>query len=191
MRTPTSHLRSRRLLAATMLLALCAIPGHQADAGRRRGIVARKAPPLHANEWFGLAKGASTFDVSAHKGKVIYLFFFQSWCPGCHSRGFPALAAVADHYKGSADVVFATVQTVFEGFGINTAAAGLHDVQERGLDLPFGHDPGPKGKRSLTMGRYRSGGTPWTVIIGPDGVVRFDGFRISPKRAISLIERLR
>ena len=43
---------------------------------------------------------------------------------------------------------------------------------------------------SVVMRRYRSGGTPWTVIIDRDGVVRYNDFSVQPTRAISLIDRL-
>jgi hypothetical protein len=54
----------------------------------------------------------------------------------------------------------------------------------------MGHDPGPEGSGSRLMKRYRSGGTPWTVIIDKSGVVRFDGFRLTQPQARSLVERL-
>ena len=41
------------------------------------------------------------------------------------------------------------------------------------------------------MRRYRTGGTPWTIIIDPEGVVRWNGFRIEPRQAVQLIDRLR
>ena len=40
------------------------------------------------------------------------------------------------------------------------------------------------------MKRYRSGGTPWVVIIDRKGVVRFNNFHNSPKKSIALIDSL-
>ena len=40
------------------------------------------------------------------------------------------------------------------------------------------------------MRRYRTGGTPWTVLIDPDGVVQFNDFHIAPDKAIDLIDRM-
>jgi hypothetical protein len=42
------------------------------------------------------------------------------------------------------------------------------------------------------MADYRTGGTPWMVIIGPwpDRIVRFDGFRVSPDTAFATIKRI-
>ena len=56
---------------------------------------------------------------------------------------------------------------------------------------PFGHDPGPDGRRSLILQRYRTGGTPWTVIIDRAGVVRYNDFFIAPKDAVALIQTLK
>jgi hypothetical protein len=82
------------------------------------------------------------------------------------------------------------VQTVFEGFNVNTASKAKSSADQYGLKIPVGHDEGPDAKRSYLMGRYRSGGTPWVAIIDRQGVVRFDGFHIAPKRSIALVDRL-
>ena len=176
-----------RLLLIVVSLSFMGAPEAQA---RVRGIVGQPAPQLWAQSWRNLPKGQSSFDVKAQRGKVVYLYFFQSWCPGCHSRGFPTLQAVRAHFAGRDEVVFAAVQTVFEGFSTNTEARAWSTVAEFGLDIPVGHDPGPTGRRSATMGRYRSGGTPWIVIIDASGVVRFNGFHRRKEGAITLIQSL-
>jgi hypothetical protein len=40
------------------------------------------------------------------------------------------------------------------------------------------------------MRSYRSGGTPWTVIIDPDGWVAYNHFHIEAESAAALIEKL-
>jgi peroxiredoxin len=138
--------------------------------------------------WFQLPAGAKTLDISSFRGKSVVLFGFQSWCPGCHSRGFPTIKAIRQHFQGRDDVAVVAIQTVFEGFGTNTAERALEDVKRYGLDIPVGHDPGPGGRGSVIMRRYRSGGTPWIILIDPNGVVRFNHFRIQPQKAIAMIE---
>ena len=160
------------------------------SANGRRGIVGTKAPEVWASEWRNLPAGEERFSVIQNRGKVIYLFFFQSWCPGCHSRGFPTLNQVIGAFKNNKDVVFATIQTVFEGMAVNSPSKAVSTAKEFGLSIPIGHDSGRSGQRSLTMNRYRSGGTPWVVIIDRSGHVRFDGFHIKPKRAINLVKSL-
>ena len=178
-------------LGAAVLLVLSLVDSSPSQARRPPGIQGMKAPEVWAKTWKNGPSGQSRFSVKAQQGKIIYLFFFQSWCPGCHSRGFPSLRAVAQHFKGQDDVVFAAVQTVFEGFSVNSPAKAWSSMAEFGLALPIGHDAGPDGKRSMTMARYRSGGTPWTVVIGPRGIVRFNGFHLPPQKGIALIESLR
>ena len=187
----------KRFLGVVGILAVLSALGGAAAAGdvpvelRRRGIVGQPAPSWQGIEsWHQLPHGKTALDVSEFRGKVVYLYFFQSWCPECHSRGFPTLAATRSAFAARNDVVFLAVQTVFEGFYTNTAAKGLKTLKKFALDIPMGHDPGPEGSGSRLMKRYRSGGTPWTVIIDKSGVVRFDGFRLTQPQARSLVERL-
>jgi len=176
-----------RTLLILLALTLCAGPS---DA-RKTGIVGQAAPALWAQAWRNLPAGESVFDVQAQRGRVVVLFFFQSWCPGCHRRGFPTLKAAVDALQGAPDVAFATVQTVFEGASVNTPQRAWSSAAEYGLKIPVGHDPGPRGARSLTMARYRSGGTPWFVVIDREGVVRFDGFHSPATKLLALIRELR
>lgn len=175
-------------LALTCAALLALIP--PAEAGRR-GITGRQAPSWQGvRSWAQLPDGKTALDIADYKGKVVYLYFFQSWCPGCHSRGFPTLKRVAKTFATRDDVVFVAVQTVFEGFGTNTASRGLETVRGFGLDIPTGHDPGPDGRGSVLMKPYRSGGTPWTILIDREGVVRFDGFHLRPAEGISRVRSL-
>ncbi len=55
----------------------------------------------------------------------------------------------------------------------------------------MGHDPGknhPSGQPS-TMINYRSGGTPWGVMVAPDGSVIFNDFSINADAAITYLEK--
>jgi thiol-disulfide isomerase/thioredoxin len=185
-------LRCARFIGAIVVLFLLTSAGHSSEPeSRRRGIEGKLAPPWTGiASWHQLPAGAKSLDVASLRGKVVYLYFFQSWCPGCHSRGFPTLSEMRSAFAGRDDVAFVVVQTVFEGFSTNSAAKGLETMKKFALDIPMGHDPGPNGSGSVLMGRYRSGGTPWTVIIDKAGVVRFNGFHIPPARARSTIEGL-
>ena len=94
------------------------------------------------------------------------------------------------HYAENDDVAFVTMQTVFEGFKVNTYERALRELKKYELTIPFAMSGTPE-KRSEIMKAYNTGGTPWTVIVDPEGVVRFDGFRIAPKDAIELIDKLK
>lgn len=114
--------------------------------------------------------------------KVIYCF--QHWCPGCHSFGFPMLKRLVDELSDKG-FGFAVVQTVFEGTEQNTVER-LRETQLRyDLELPFGHDVPPAGVRYPTvMEDYRTGGTPWFIVIDPKGEIIFSDFRLDGEKLI-------
>ncbi len=63
------------------------------------------------------------------------------------------------------------------------------------LSLPFGHDPGnidlpvnTRGRYPLTMTSYRTGGTPWVVVINPKGEVIFNDFHIDIDKFIHFLK---
>ncbi|MCH7878660.1 MAG: redoxin domain-containing protein, partial [candidate division Zixibacteria bacterium] len=58
---------------------------------RDLGILDRPAPDWSVEKWHNLPPGKQSLDISDYKGKVLYLYCFQSWCPGCHKHGFPTL----------------------------------------------------------------------------------------------------
>ena len=121
--------------------------------------------------------GEQSLDVDDLEGRVVFMLGFQSWCPGCHSRGFPALKQLIEDYKTTDDVSFVAVQTVFEGFSTNTTQRAWDTARRYKLDIPIGHD-GSDGRRSSIMRRYRTGGTPWVIIIDKKGVVQFNDFHV-------------
>jgi thiol-disulfide isomerase/thioredoxin len=148
------------------------------------------APDWEVDQWFGLSEGLSQLRLSDIDAPVVYLYCFQSWCPGCHSHGFPTMAAVRARV-GDDRVAFVAVQTVFEGHEVNTAERAVAAVHQHGLDgIPIGHDVDPLGGRPSMMQRYRTGGTPWTVIIGPERRVCFDGFQVDEAAAVAIIGQL-
>ena len=149
------------------------------------GISGLAAPEWEVSEWFNLPDSGSTLRLRDFEDRVVYLYCFQSWCPGCHSHGFPTMKAVVESFADRPEVAFVAVQTVFEGFEVNTAQAALDTVAEFGLDIPIGHDVGPGQTMSPLMRDYRSGGTPWTVFIDRLRRVRFNGFSITPSDAMT------
>lgn len=155
------------------------------------GIVGQQAPDLGVQQWFNIPAGKDTVELKDYEGKVVYLYCFQSWCPGCHSSGFPSMLSAMDMFSDASDVGFVTVQTVFEGFELNSAAKAEETASRYKLTIPVGHDPGADNSGSVLMRRYRTGGTPWTVIIGKDGYVYFNEFHASTGPICQLIDLLR
>ncbi len=141
------------------------------------GIEGQQAPGFGVDTWLNLPRGASGVELSDFEDVCVYLYCFQSWCPGCHSRGFPALLHMMDLFADEPRLSFLTVQTVFEGFEANTLDSAREVAEKYQLDIPVGHDPGVEQSGSILMRRYRTGGTPWTIVIDRNRQVRFNGFQ--------------
>ena len=189
---PRRPLMLLALLAVTagLWLALPSAPATGQSARKTHPLVGQQAPLWQVPTWGNLPPDTNAPEVTDFEGKTIYLYCFQSWCPGCHSSGFPTLKKVREHYADNDNVVFLAVQTVFEGFDTNHHERGVQIVTEKfGLDIPVGHSGSPD-RPSKLMRSYRTGGTPWTLIIGPDRVLHYGDFHIDAGEAIKLIDGL-
>jgi thiol-disulfide isomerase/thioredoxin len=153
-----------------------------------RGIVGQKAPSFEVDRWIQTTK--KDLDIDDFKGKVLYIYGFQSWCPGCHSHGFPTLNELSKHYKDDKDVKFVAIQTTFEGFSSNGIDDAEKIIKQYNLTIPVAHS-GLDGLRSKFMVNYNTGGTPWTIIVDKKGIVRFSNFHLTSDKAIQLIEELK
>lgn len=176
----------RSIATFALLISLSSVLAQQPE----RGIAGRKAPGWGVSQWLNLPGDRDSLDLADFKGKVVYLYAFQSWCPGCHRHGFPTLKEIIARYGKDPKVAIVAVQTTFEGFGSNGIDDARRIAERYELSIPVGQS-GTAGKRSQLMTRYRTGGTPWTIIIGPDGVVRFNDFHITAEKAGALIDRLK
>ncbi len=88
-------------------------------------------------------------------------------------------------------VGLAAIQTVFEGSDVNTIERLRENQLRYGLHVPFGHAVSNDASADAVpaiMEAYRTGGTPWFVVIAPNGRVVYDGFQLD---AESLIQTLR
>ena len=153
------------------------------------GIVGQSAPSWDIAQWIGPdGQKIKSIELSklGHGYKVIYCF--QSWCPGCHSHGFPSLKKMVDGLEGE-PVAFVVIQTVFEGHEQNGFEKVLETQKRYGLRIPFGHDS-RKDESPDIMKKYRTGGTPWFIIIDPQNKVVYNGFHISADNAIATLKEL-
>ena len=176
-------------LMAAAGIGLTASPARGARPGL--GIVGQKAPAIAARSWIGPDGQSTTFEMAETEGKWVLLKCFQSWCPGCHRHGLPALKQVADRFADSEQVKLLAVQTVFEGFFANTEEKVRETQLRYQLPIKMGHDPGdPNGDhRPVTMRRYRTGGTPWMIVIDPSGTVVYNEFSLNADRFIEFLNQ--
>lgn len=185
---------SRRyfLSGSAALLAAAAVAPRPIAAARRRhpyGIVGQPAPEIELDYWIDRSGQAGAFSVRENRGKWVFLKCFQDWCPGCHASGFPTLQRFAAEFADHPQVAIAGIQTVFEGYAANTRE-DVRKLQLRyGLPVTMGHDPGDRDLRlpPQTMQKYRTGGTPWLILIAPHGRVLFNDYRVNTDRLIEYV----
>ncbi len=181
----------RRLVGAGLVLPLTGIlrtkPAYAQNQGY--GVVGQNAPELDVRYWIDGEGKPTQFSLREHHGKFIYVKCFQAWCPGCHKHGFPALQQMHEAFHDNDQVETVAIQTTFEGFTTNTRDK-VREMQLR-YDLPIvmGHNPGnPDGDRHpSTMRNFRTGGTPWMILIDPIGRVIFNDFQINVTAAIKYL----
>ncbi len=150
------------------------------------------APEFNVKQWVDASGTPSNaLTLGDFKGKFKVLYCFQSWCPGCHSKGLPDLKMMVDALEGNTKVVFLAIQTVFEGFHANTYEKMLETQKKYDLKIPFGHDAGDDGKsRSNIMTNYQTGGTPWFIFIDKHDHIVFADFHLNAEAAIQFLKQL-
>lgn len=187
---------TRRMLIKTSLIAAGAMTLTKSSllgaAPDGYGIKGAFAPELEVDHWIDKdGESTTSFKLADHNGKWVFLKCFQAWCPGCHSHGLPAVKKISEEMTASDQVVFAGIQTTFEGHGFNTVDKVREIQLQYDLKMPMGHDPGnDNGGRPRTMMSYRTGGTPWMILISPDRQVVYNDFGIDADKAINFLRKV-
>lgn len=151
-----------------------------------------KAPEFEVVNWID-ANGTKRepIKLADFKGKFKVVYCFQSWCPGCHSKGLPDLKKMVEELEANKNVVFLAIQTVFEGHEENTFEKAVETQKQYELKIPFGHDAGVDGKSiSNIMKNYQTGGTPWFLFIDKHDNVVFSDFHLNPDAAIEFLKTM-
>ena len=149
-----------------------------------------KAPEFGVKNWIN-SEGNKTepIKLTDFKGKFKVVYCFQSWCPGCHSKGLPDLKKMVEALKNNENIAFLAVQTVFEGHHENTYEKMIATQKQYELEIPFGHDAGDDGKsRSNIMTNYQTGGTPWFLLIDKHDNVVFSDFHLNAEATIEFLK---
>ena len=185
------------ITTATAGLAGLMMPLSVVAEGSTRGILKQAAPELKVPYWIdGKGNEQAPFSIQENSGKWVYLKCFQDWCPGCHATGFPGLQKLVSAFPNHKQLAVAAIQTTFEGFSSNNQAALRKNQLRYELDIPFGHDSGngnaphgDTGRYPNTMKSYRTGGTPWIIVINPQGQVVFNDFNINTDKLIEFLAK--
>ncbi|GLQ55848.1 peroxiredoxin family protein [Devosia nitrariae] len=154
------------------------------------GIMGLPAPPLEDVRWIDEnGEDRSPLALAELGQGHAILYFFQRWCAGCHAHGFPTFVTLAEELRDNG-VGLAAIQTVFEGSDVNTFDRLRENQQRYDLRVPFGHAVADSTSADAVppiMKAYRSGGTPWFVVIAPDGRVVYDGFRLEAEGLVQAL----
>lgn len=110
---------SRRALLAGSASAFL-LPGLLHAASSLYGISGQMAPELEVPVWIDDEGNAGAFQLSEQRGKFVFLELWQTWCPGCHSHGFPTLQKIVAEFYNNPYFVPVGIQTTFEGNSVNT-----------------------------------------------------------------------
>ncbi len=174
-----------------LLMLLTTIVFGQETEQKKFGIEGQIAPSWDIGYWIDGEGNETDLKLEDYNGKVVYMMCFQHWCPGCHDYGFPTLKYLQRSYERNQDVTFVAIQTVFEGQQINNEKKLKKSQKKYKLNIPFGHDDGANMDRkySNVMHNYRTGGTPWVIIIDKSGKVVFNDYNIEPKYANRIIQK--
>lgn len=114
------------------------------------------------------AQAAGALDLSAYKGKVVYLDFWASWCGAC-KQSFPYMMSLERRYGPEGLVVIAV------NLDKDRAKAQAF-LDQTGSTLPIVYDPA--GDLPAT---YKVKDMPTSVLIGRQGQVRFTHKGFFPK----------
>ncbi|WP_103070204.1 peroxiredoxin family protein [Aquimarina sediminis] len=152
-----------------------------------------EAPEFHVKDWVNEdGNKIDPIKLSDFEGKFKVVYCFQSWCPGCHSKGLPDLKKMVNALEGNDKVVFLAIQTVFEGHHANTYDKMIETQKKYDLKIPFAHDAGDDGKsRSNIMTNYQTGGTPWFILIDQKNNVVFADFHLNADAAIQVLKSVK
>ena len=142
-------------LAAVPVLAVLAYGFRTDPRAIPSPLVGRPALPFALTTYEG-----APVSLEAHRGHVVLLNFWASWCyPACYEEA-PVLESAWRAYREQGLVVL--------GVDIqDTEAAGRRFIQQFGLTFP--NAPDPKGKVSIDYGVY---GVPETFLIDRRGLIR-------------------
>ncbi|MCW8931616.1 MAG: redoxin domain-containing protein [Gammaproteobacteria bacterium] len=141
--------------------------------------------------WIDANGQPTTFSLVKNRGKWIIINCFQHWCEGCHIDGLPDLKIISTAFVDNPNIKIICIQTVFEGFETNTKDRLRENQLQYELPIIMGHDAGDSDGNVYpsTMTILKTGGTPWMIVINPEGKIIFSDFRINVDSLITFLKQ--
>ena len=130
----------------------------------------RPAPELDVSTWLNADRPIT---LASLRGRVVLIEAFQMLCPGCVTHSLPQAKRVASYFRPS-DLVVLGLHTVFEHKDVQGTPAALKAfLHEYRIDFPVGIDRQMGDARiPSTMSEYQMEGTPTTILIDAEGLIR-------------------
>ncbi|WP_211275295.1 TlpA family protein disulfide reductase [Actinoplanes rectilineatus] len=148
-----------------------------------------QAPEWTVTRWFNSAP----LTLHGLRGRVILLEVFQMLCPGCLQHSLPQAVRLDRALRGDR-VVTVGLHSVFENHTEMTPAHLGGFLAQSRITFPVAVDAhrwDGEIESPVTFDRYRMKGTPTTVLIDQDGMIRFHEFgRFDDGTVTGLIRRL-
>jgi len=146
---------------------------------------APRAPELRVPYWID-GEGNDLDDLKLADLGTGYkiIFCFKASCPSCHSRGFPIMKQLVANLSDKG-FGFAVVHTAFDDDPFNSQDRVRENQLKFDLKIPFGHDPKLGQAYPTVMQDYRTRGTPFFLVIDPNGGLVFADFSLDADRLIA------
>jgi hypothetical protein len=134
----------------------------------------RPAPDWTIAHWLN---APAPIPLSSLRGRPVLAVAFQMLCPGCVSHGLPQAQRVRATFAEK-DLAVIGLHTVFEHHEAQGSREALRAfLHEYRIGFPVGIDaPSPGGGPPQTMRAYGMQGTPTTILIDREGLLRLHKF---------------
>ncbi len=183
---PTAFLRSKR---ADSFPAPHFAPTYRGRDNWIANTAGQKAQPWEVTEWLRPMRDQAD-DIQDLEKKIVCIVFVQATCETSTLACGPPLKQLNDRFPSGNDVQLVVLQTPFKTSARNSVSAFDRMTKHLPHDIALGHCEPTDDQPATIVERYGVEATPWTIIIGHDGVIEHSSCAIRPEEAIKIIERL-